>query len=119
LVNLPAGSHPRPILCRVARLGLTSLTGYDTGVISGTLVIIGRDLGSPLSDWQKELITSATTLGALIGGLVAGGMSDHTGRKRVITLASVVFVLGALIQAVSELHAFSSFVARMERCKLI
>jgi SP family myo-inositol transporter-like MFS transporter 13 len=98
---------------------MTSLPGYDTGVISGTLVVIGRDLGSPLSDWQKELITSATTLGALIGGLVAGGMSDHTGRKRVITLASVVFVLGALVQAVSELHGPSSLAARMESCKLI
>ena len=91
---------------------LTSI-GYDTGVISGTLVVIRTDLGKQLGDWDKvgsileeakvqEMITSATTLGALIGGLSAGTLSDHTGRKPVITVASIVFILGAVVQAVSS-----------------
>ncbi|KAK8864166.1 hypothetical protein IAR55_001412 [Kwoniella newhampshirensis] len=75
------------------------LFGYDTAAISGVLVIIGDDLGVSLSTWQTEMITSATTLGALLGGLVAGGLSDYTGRKLVIILANVVFIAGSLCQA--------------------
>ncbi|KIM41211.1 hypothetical protein M413DRAFT_445258 [Hebeloma cylindrosporum] len=79
------------------------LFGYDTGVISGALVTIGSDLGPQnLSNGQKELITSATTLGALLGGLVAGILSDWTGRKLVLGIADVIFIGGAVAQAVSH-----------------
>lgn len=50
----------------------------------------------------KEMITSATTLGALFGGLAAGTLSDYTGRKPVIAMSNAVFILGALLQAVSS-----------------
>ncbi|KAF9531200.1 general substrate transporter [Crepidotus variabilis] len=77
------------------------LFGYDTGVISGALVTIGSDLGpDTLSNGQKELITSATTLGALLGGLVAGVLSDWTGRRLVLGIADIIFIGGAIGQAV-------------------
>ncbi|KAF9555505.1 general substrate transporter [Agrocybe pediades] len=76
------------------------LFGYDTGVISGALVTIGSDLGpDALSNGQKELITSATTLGALLGGLAAGVLSDWTGRRPVLGIAGVIFIGGAIAQA--------------------
>ncbi|KAF4612944.1 hypothetical protein D9613_010830 [Agrocybe pediades] len=76
------------------------LFGYDTGVISGALVTIGSDLGpDALSNGQKELITSATTLGALLGGLAAGVLSDWTGRRPVLGIADVIFIGGAIAQA--------------------
>ncbi|KZT36909.1 sugar transporter [Sistotremastrum suecicum HHB10207 ss-3] len=81
------------------------LFGYDTGVISGALVTIGDDLGAPgsqLSSLQKELITSATTLGALVGSLISGILSDYSGRKPVISLADLIFIIGAIAQSLSH-----------------
>ncbi|KAG8928079.1 myo-inositol transporter [Tulasnella sp. 417] len=79
------------------------LFGYDTGVISGALVTIKGDLGpAELSNMQKELITSSTTLGALLGGLAGGIISDWTGRKWVLGIADVIFIAGAAVQAVSH-----------------
>ncbi|EIM87168.1 general substrate transporter [Stereum hirsutum FP-91666 SS1] len=79
------------------------LFGYDTGVISGALVTINGDLGpAELATGQKELITSATTLGALLGGLVAGVLSDVIGRRPVMALADILFMGGAVGQAVSK-----------------
>ncbi|PIL29119.1 MFS general substrate transporter [Ganoderma sinense ZZ0214-1] len=60
------------------------LFGYDTGVISGAL----------------ELITSSTTLDALLGGMVAGMLGDFLGRKPVLGIADVIFIGGAIGQAV-------------------
>lgn len=53
------------------------------------------------SDFQ-EFITSATTLGALLGGLAAGVLSDVIGRKWVLGIADIIFIAGAAGQAVSH-----------------
>ncbi|WVQ77169.1 hypothetical protein IAR50_006852 [Cryptococcus sp. DSM 104548] len=78
------------------------LFGYDTAAISSMLVIIKEDLGTALSDWQKEMITSATTFGALLGGLAAGILSDLTGRRLVIVFANIAFIGGSICQTASH-----------------
>ncbi|RAL16545.1 putative MFS myo-inositol transporter [Aspergillus homomorphus CBS 101889] len=79
------------------------LFGYDTGVISSTLVSIGSDLSDrPLTTLDKSLITSCTSLFALIASPLAGILADKFGRKKVIIIADVFFTLGALIQAIAN-----------------
>lgn len=76
------------------------LFGYDTGVISSTLVSIGTDLSSRrLTTLDKGLITSCTSLFALIASPIAGLLADKIGRKNVILLADALFTLGAGWQA--------------------
>ena len=76
------------------------LFGYDTGVISSTLVSIGNDLGHPLTTLDKSLITSCTSLSALIASPLAALLADRIGRKPIILIADVLFITGALCQAV-------------------
>ncbi|CAG7935119.1 unnamed protein product [Penicillium nalgiovense] len=76
------------------------LFGYDTGVISSTLVTIGSDLSSrPLTTLDKSLITSCTSLFALIASPFTGVLADKFGRRKVILGADLLFALGALVQA--------------------
>ncbi|EPX74817.1 MFS myo-inositol transporter [Schizosaccharomyces octosporus yFS286] len=78
------------------------LFGYDTGVISGALAVIGSDLGKELSSKQRELITSATPFAALLSGITSGWLADLLGRKRLLIYADGIFVLGSIIMAVSR-----------------
>jgi SP family myo-inositol transporter-like MFS transporter 13 len=73
----------------------------DTGVISAALVSINSSLGHPLTTLDKSLITSATALFALLVSPVSGVLADSLGRKRVVLLADLAFILGAVIQAVT------------------
>jgi len=50
---------------------------------------------------DKSLITSCTSLFALVASPVAGVLADKLGRKRVILVADVLFIIGALWQALT------------------
>ncbi|KAK3579032.1 hypothetical protein CHS0354_029887, partial [Potamilus streckersoni] len=76
------------------------LFGYDTGIISGSLLLIG-DLWKLETFW-KEAIVSATIGAAAVFALLAGYLTDLLGRKKVIMLASFVFTAGAIIMAVAN-----------------
>ncbi|KAL2315148.1 MFS myo-inositol transporter [Schizosaccharomyces pombe] len=78
------------------------LFGYDTGVISGALAVLGSDLGHVLSSGQKELITSATSFAALISATTSGWLADWVGRKRLLLCADAIFVIGSVIMAASR-----------------
>lgn len=70
--------------------------------LAGILVSLGDDLGHELRNGDKELITSITTALAFVGGIFAGISSDKLGRKWLLWLADVFFIIGAVIQAVAH-----------------
>lgn len=78
------------------------LFGYDTGVISATLVSIDSSLSNrPLTSLDKSVITSSTALFALLVSPFSSHVADAFGRRRVILLADALFVAGAVLQAAS------------------
>ncbi|KAI5816860.1 general substrate transporter, partial [Pyronema omphalodes] len=80
------------------------LFGYDTASISSALLYLSPALSTPthsVTTLDLSLITSATSFGALLGGLSAGVLADRLGRKGVIYLADALFLIGALWQAFS------------------
>ncbi|RGP73368.1 hypothetical protein FSPOR_2143 [Fusarium sporotrichioides] len=79
------------------------LFGYDTGVVSATLVSIGTSLSNrELTSMDKSIITSSTSLFALIISPFSSVLADRLGRKRVILYADILFIAGALLQAWSS-----------------
>ncbi|PWY99914.1 hypothetical protein BCV70DRAFT_206244 [Testicularia cyperi] len=79
------------------------LFGYDTGAISTVLVQVGNDLdNAPLTDGNKEFITSALVVGAILSALAAGVVADRVGRKWTLVICDILFIAGAVIQAAAH-----------------
>ncbi|CUW13991.1 sugar porter family MFS transporter [Leuconostoc gelidum subsp. gasicomitatum] len=72
------------------------LFGYDTGVISGAMLFIGKELGIKSGSFQDGFITASVLLGAIIGAAVIGPLSDKLGRKKLLLIAAIIFFTGAL-----------------------
>lgn len=70
------------------------LFGFDTGVINGALLYMKTDLG--LTPFTEGLVTSALLIGAMLGALCSGRLSDLKGRRRSILFLAVLFFIGAL-----------------------
>ncbi|KAI4298786.1 hypothetical protein L6164_032304 [Bauhinia variegata] len=91
----------------VLRLALSAgigglLFGYDTGVISGALLYIREDFEEvDKKTWLQETIVSMAVAGAIIGAALGGWMTDKFGRKLSILVADVIFLLGAVVQAIA------------------
>src|ERR1700757_5414795 len=70
------------------------LFGYDTGVISGALLFIGKDLG--LSQTEQTFVVTSLLFGAIIGSQIGGRVAHAIGRRNSIRIWAVVFFLGAI-----------------------
>lgn len=75
------------------------LFGFDTGVINGALLYMKDDLG--LTPFTEGLVASALLIGAMLGALCSGRLSDIKGRRRIILFLAVLFFLGALACALA------------------
>ncbi|NJN27699.1 MAG: sugar porter family MFS transporter [Cyclobacteriaceae bacterium] len=69
------------------------LFGFDTGVISGAIPFLQLDFN--LTDAQIEDVTAFGLIGAVIGALFGGRITDILGRKKVILVSAFIFATGA------------------------
>lgn len=76
------------------------LFGFDTGIISGALLFIQNDF--VLSTEMKELIVSSVLLGAMVGSLTSGRLTDRLGRRRSMLFISGLFIIGTLIASLAH-----------------
>jgi MFS transporter, SP family, galactose:H+ symporter len=84
------------VISSIAAIG-GFLFGFDTGVISGTLIFLQDAKGWALTDSQLGGVTTAVLLGAVFGCLISGKITDILGRKKIIIITSVIFMCGAVL----------------------
>lgn len=71
------------------------LFGYDTGVVSGALLLLKRDMNITAL-WQ-ELLVSGTVAAAAVSALLGGCLNGLFGRRVCILLASFIFSVGGIV----------------------
>jgi len=75
------------------------LYGYDMGVISGALLFIRDDI--PLNSYTEGFVVSSMLIGAILGSGASGPLSDRLGRRRVVFIIAIIYIVGALILALA------------------
>ena len=70
------------------------LFGFDTGVISGAIPFLQDYF--VLTDSQVENVTALGLIGAVVGALFTGTVTDYLGRKKVILASAFIFATGAV-----------------------
>jgi sugar porter (SP) family MFS transporter len=92
----------RPFLVLVASVAALGgfLFGYDTGVISGALLLLKGDLHP--SKFDQEAIVGSLLLGAMGGAIISGWAADHISRRWTKVISGCIYVVGALASAFSQ-----------------
>ncbi|XP_043708667.1 probable polyol transporter 6 [Telopea speciosissima] len=85
--------------CAIVASLINAIFGYDTGVMSGANIFIKEDL--KLNDTQIEVLAGTLNLCALLGSVLSGKTSDMIGRRYTIVVASLIFMVGAVLMGYS------------------
>ncbi|MES2339157.1 MAG: sugar porter family MFS transporter [Pseudomonadota bacterium] len=78
------------------------LFGYDSGAVNGTQPGLKAAFG--LSEAGLGFTVGSLLIGCFIGAFVAGRLADLLGRRGVMMLAAVLFLIGALVQGFAHLQ---------------
>ncbi|XVF62011.1 hypothetical protein PTKIN_Ptkin08bG0182200 [Pterospermum kingtungense] len=89
--------------CALIGSMISIIFGYDTGVMSGAMIFIKEDL--KISDVEVEILAGILNICALVGSLAAGRTSDYIGRRYTIVLASIIFLVGAVLMGYAPNYA--------------
>jgi SP family sugar:H+ symporter-like MFS transporter len=78
------------------------LFGYDSGAVNGTQDGLRTEFD--LSDASLGFTVGSLLIGCAVGAFFAGRLADVIGRRMVMVLAALLFVIGALVQGLTGVH---------------
>ena len=93
-------------ICMVGAFG-GLLFGYDWVVIGGAKPFYEAYFGIGSSPGHQGLAMTVALIGCMFGALTVGWLADRMGRKKLLTLSSIVFLLSAL--ATGAVVSFNTF----------
>ena len=87
---MPACGAWSPAFWRVLVFGCVgmALFGYDTGVVSGSLIMVSDDFN--LDTFRKEFAVSATVFFAALGSVFGAPLNDQFGRRPIVATAAAL-----------------------------
>jgi len=80
-------------ICLISTLG-GFLFGYDTAVISGTLLFVRTQFD--MSTFMEGWFVGSALLGCITGVAFAGMIADRFGRKKTLILSALLFLISAI-----------------------
>ncbi len=78
------------------------LFGYDSGAVNGTQA--GLKEAFALDDAGLGFTVGSLLIGCAAGAFLAGRLADALGRKRVMVVAALLFLIGAIVQGETASH---------------
>ncbi len=82
------------LVSMVAALG-GLLFGYDTGVINGSIGPLVKHFNLD-PQFEKGWVAASALLGCVLGVALAGILSDRFGRKKVLIVSAILFLISAV-----------------------
>lgn len=86
------------LVCAFAAIGSFTY-GYDLGIIGSVIPALETNPDFNPSATEEGLIVAFLTIGGAAGALSSGYLNDGVGRRISIVIATIVFILGAGLQA--------------------
>ncbi|WP_285713316.1 sugar porter family MFS transporter [Erythrobacter oryzae] len=78
------------------------LFGYDSGAVNGTQAGLKEAFG--LDEDGLGFTVGSLLIGCAAGAFLAGRLADALGRKRVMVIAALLFLIGAIVQGETDSH---------------
>ena len=75
------------------------LYGYDMGVIAAALIFVRKTF--TLSTRMEEVVVSVVLIGAMLGALAGGSITDRIGRRATLLWGGAIFLAGSLLAPAS------------------
>lgn len=107
IAGIESGSSAYLYLAAAVAATAGLLFGFDIAVINGAIIFLQSQFH--LTDVQTEIATSSLLFGCIFGASLAGWLTDHLGRRRVLMLTGLGFALSAIGAAIP--HTLWQFVA--------